>query len=171
MHESIMTRTAGRAAMRDLFEQVRQRYFRLPPAVRRVLYVAVLIGAVGLAAALGGDLVSTFLITGAVLCFVALTLRFPRAAATALVVVGWCALLPVFVTLFPIPSMAPTLLLVLALPVAGGAHLIRWVTPWVSALLAFVAAGALAAALSPVSGNLAVWVAYGAAATVLGYRF
>ncbi|WP_049575384.1 AAA family ATPase [Nonomuraea sp. SBT364] len=171
MQESSRTRAAGRAAVRDLFEQVRVRYFRLPPAARRVMYVAVLVGAVGLSAALGGQLFQTFLITLAALCFVALTLRFPRAAATALVVAGWCALLPVFMALFPPTSLAPTLLLVLALPVAAGAHLIRWVAPWVTALLALVPAGALAAAVSLVSESLAVWVAYGASAAVLGYRF
>jgi len=170
MQESSRTRAAGRAVVRDLFEQVRRRYFLLPPAVRRVMYVAILIGAVGLAAALGGDLFRTFLLTLTALCFLALTLRFPRAAATALVVLAWSALLPIFMALFPPPSLAPSLLLVLAVPVAVAAHLIRWVTPWMSALLAFLPAGALAAALSLVSENLAVWVAYAAAAAVLGYR-
>src|SRR5690606_6381748 len=106
-----------------------------------------------------------------VLCFVALTLRFPQAAATVLVVAGWTMLLPLFAALFPPQSMAPSLLMVLALPVAVAAHLIRWVTPWVSAVLALIPAGALAAAVSPISENLAVWVAYGAATAVLGYRF
>ncbi|MFG1942573.1 AAA family ATPase [Nonomuraea sp. NPDC048826] len=171
MQESGRTRAAGRAAVRDLFEQVRLRYFRLPPAVRRVLYAAILIGAVGTGAALGWHLLNTFLLTAVILCFVALTLRFPPAAATVLVVAGWTVLLPLFITLFTPQSMAPTLLLLLAVPVAIAAHLIRWVTPWVSALLALVPAGALAAALSLVSENLAVWTAYGAAAAVLGYRF
>jgi SpoVK/Ycf46/Vps4 family AAA+-type ATPase len=171
MQESGRARAAGRAAVRDLFEQVRLRYFRLPPAVRRVLYAAVLVGAVGTGAALGWNLLNTFLITAVVLCFVALTLRFPQAAATVLVVAGWTMLLPLFAALFPPQSMAPSLLMVLALPVAVAAHLIRWVTPWVSAVLALIPAGALAAAVSPISENLAVWVAYGAATAVLGYRF
>ncbi|TXK39336.1 AAA family ATPase [Nonomuraea sp. C10] len=171
MQESGRARPAGRAAVRDLFEQVRLRYFRLPPAVRRVLYAAILIGAVGTGAALGWDLLDTFLTTALILCFVALTLRFPQAAATVLVLAGWIALLPLFSPLFPAQPMAPTLLMLLAVPVAVAAHLIRWVTPWMSALLALVPAGALAAALSLVSENLAVWVAYGAAAVVLGYRF
>ncbi|MEV4101939.1 AAA family ATPase [Nonomuraea sp. NPDC049649] len=171
MQESGRTRAAGRAAVRDLFEQVRMRYFRLPPAARRVLYAVILIGAVGTGAALGWDLLNTFLTTAVILCFVALTLRFPQAAATALVVAGWLALLPVFASLFPAWSLAPTLLMLLALPVAVAAHLIRWVTPWVSALLALVPAGALAAALASVSDNLAVWAGYGAAAAVLGHRF
>ncbi|MFE3453520.1 AAA family ATPase [Nonomuraea sp. NPDC059194] len=171
MRDSDRTRSAGRAAARDLFEQVRLRYFHLPPAVRRVMHVGVLVGAVGLAAAMGWDLFRTFLITLVLLGFVALTLRFPRAAATALVLLGWACLLPVFMALFAERSMAPTFLMLLALPVAGGAHLIRWVPPWVTTLMALVPAGALAAALSPVSEGTAVWVAYGAAAAVLVHRF
>ncbi|MGV9308313.1 AAA family ATPase [Nonomuraea sp. NPDC003727] len=135
------------------------------------MHVGVLVGAVGLAAAMGWDLFKTFLVTLVLLGFVALTLRFPRAAATALVLLGWGCLLPVFVMLFPAPSMAPTLLMVLALPVAAGAHLIRWVPPWVTALMALLPAGALAAALSPVSDGIAVWASYGAAAAVLVHRF
>ncbi|WP_101788460.1 AAA family ATPase [Nonomuraea indica] len=171
MRESGRTQAAGRAAARDLFERVRLRYFGLPPAVRRVLYAAVLIGSVGLAAALGWDLWQTFLVTLVALGFAALTLRFPRAAATALVVAAWAALVPVLGVLFPARSLAPTLLLVLAVPVAACAHLIRWVAPWLTALLALVPAGLLAAAVSPVSDGIAVWVAYGAAAAVLLYRF
>ncbi|MBB6349526.1 SpoVK/Ycf46/Vps4 family AAA+-type ATPase [Nonomuraea muscovyensis] len=171
MRESGRTQAAGRAAARDLFERVRLRYFRLPPAVRRVMYAGVLIGSVGLAAALGWDLWQTFLITLIVLGFAALALRFPRAAATALVVGAWAALVPVMSVLFPGRSPAPTLLLVLAVPVVAAAHLIRWVAPWLTALLALVPAGLLAAAVSPVSDGIAVWVAYGAAAVVLLYRF
>ncbi|MFB4287652.1 AAA family ATPase [Nonomuraea sp. ATR24] len=170
MQESSRTRAAGRAAVRDLFEQVRVRYFRLPPAARRVMYVVVLVGSVGVSAALGGQLFQTFLLTMAALSFIALALHFPRAAATLLVVAAWACLVPVFEVLFQAPFTS-TLLLLLALPVAAGAHLIRWVAPWVTALLALVPAGALAAAVSLVSESLAVWVAYGAAAAVLGYRF
>ncbi|WP_157978703.1 AAA family ATPase, partial [Nocardia aurea] len=113
-------------------------------------------------------------VTLLVLGFVALTLRFPRAAATALVIAAWAALVPAIAVLFPVRSLAPTLLLVLAVPVAAAAHLIRWVAPWLTALLALIPAGLLAAALSPlapVSEGIAVWVAYGAAAAVLLYRF
>ncbi|MFI6504322.1 AAA family ATPase [Nonomuraea typhae] len=170
MRESDRARPAGRAAARDLFEQVRLRYFQLPPAVRRVLYVGVLVGALGVAAALRWDLFQTFLWTAGLLAFAALTLRFPRAAATLLVVAGWLLLLPVFAMLFP-QSAVPLLLMALALPVAVAAHLIRWVPPWLSALMALVPAGSLAAALSPVSASLALWAAYGAAAAVLLYRF
>ncbi|MFI9554658.1 AAA family ATPase [Nonomuraea endophytica] len=171
MRESDRARPAGRATARDLFEQVRLRYFQLPPAVRRVLYVGVLVVAVGVAAALGWDMFQTFLVTLALLGFTALTLRFPRAAATVLVVAGWLALLPVFMMLFPPRSGVPILLMALALPVAGVAHLITWVPPWLTTLMALVPAGALAAALSPVSESLALWVAYGAAAAILLYRF
>lgn len=171
MRESGRAQAAGRTAARDLFEQVRLRYFHLPPAMRRVMHVVVLIATVGVAAALGWDLFKTFLITLLVLAFLALTLRFPRAAATVLVLAGWCALLPVFYALFPPPSLAPTLLMVLAVPVAAGAHLIRWVTPWLTVLMALVPAGALAAAVSFVSDAAAVWIAYGAATAVLVQRF
>ncbi|MFD1933593.1 MULTISPECIES: AAA family ATPase [Nonomuraea] len=135
------------------------------------MHVGILVGAVGLAAAMGWDLFKTFLVTLVLLGFVSLTLRFPRAAATALVLLGWACLLPVFMALFPERSMSPTFMMVLALPVAAGAHLIRWVTPWVTTLMALVPAGALAAALSPVSEGTAVWAAYGAAAAILVYRF
>ncbi|WP_157246335.1 AAA family ATPase [Nonomuraea typhae] len=170
MRESDRARPAGRAAARDLFEQVRLRYFQLPPAVRRVLYVGVLVGALGVAAALRWDLFQTFLWTAGLLAFAALTLRFPRAAATLLVVAGWLLLLPVFAMLFP-QSATPLLLMALALPVAVAAHLIRWVPPWLSALMALVPAGSLAAALHSVPGSIALWAAYGAAAAVLLYRF
>ncbi|MEU0567899.1 AAA family ATPase [Nonomuraea sp. NPDC005983] len=171
MRESDRVRAAGRGAARDLFEQVRLRYFQLPPAVRRVLYVVVLVGAVGLGAAVGWELLRTFLITLVALGFVALTLRFPRAAATVLVLAAWGALAPLFAALFPPHSVAPILLALLGLPVAAAAHLIRWVPPWQSALMALVPAGMLAAALALVSDAVAVWVAYGAAAAVLVYRF
>ncbi|MFD0471639.1 hypothetical protein ACFQ0B_27500 [Nonomuraea thailandensis] len=84
------------------------------------------------------------------LAFVALTMRYPRAAATALVVAGWMALaLQVFGRLFPDGAATVHVMVFLALPVAGAAHLIRWVTPWVSTLMALAPAGLLAAAISP----------------------
>ncbi|SEM51391.1 AAA family ATPase [Nonomuraea pusilla] len=171
MRESDRAQAAGRAAARDLFERVRLRYFQLPPATRRVIYVVLLIATLGVGAALGWDLLKTFPVTLAVLGFVALTLRFPRAAATVLVVAGWYALMPLFSALFPPGSPALHLLLALSLPVAAAAHLIRWVTPWVTTLLALAPAGILAAAISPVSPSAAVWVACAAAAAVLGHRF
>ncbi|MFC5822890.1 AAA family ATPase [Nonomuraea insulae] len=172
MRESDRAQTAGRAAARDLFEKVRLRYFQIPPAVRRVLYVGALVATMGIAAALGWDLFQTFPLVLLLLAFVALTMRYPRAAATALVVVCWGALaLVTFSTLFPPGAITPHLMVALALPVAGAAHLIRWVTPWVTTLMALVPAGMLAAALSPVSDGTAVWAAYASAAVVLAYRF
>ncbi|SEG42401.1 type VII secretion AAA-ATPase EccA [Nonomuraea solani] len=172
MQESGRTQAAGRAAARDLFEKVRQRYFQIPPAVRRVLYVAVLVVTMGVGAALGWDLIQTFPLVLMLLAFVALTMRFPRAAATALVVAGWVALaLPVFSGLFPPGSASVHLMVALALPVAAAAHLIAWVTPWVSTLFALVPAGLLGAAVSPASEGASLWAAYAAATAVLVYRF
>ncbi|NUP78749.1 MAG: AAA family ATPase [Nonomuraea sp.] len=172
MRESDRAQTAGRAAARDLFEQVRLRYFQIPPAVRRVLYAVVLIGAMGVGAALGWDLLKTFPLVLLALGFVALTMRFPRAAATALVVAGWVVLaLPAFSGLFPPGSTALHVMVGLALPVAAAAHLIRWVTPWLTTLVALVPAGLLAAGLSFVSATVALWAACLAAAVALVYRF
>jgi SpoVK/Ycf46/Vps4 family AAA+-type ATPase len=64
--------------------------------------------------------------------------------------------------------------MILSLPVAGIAHLIRWVPPWATTLLALVPAGAVAAVLAFVfaeSQGIAWGVAYGVAAVVLVYRF
>ncbi|GAA2887046.1 AAA family ATPase [Nonomuraea rubra] len=172
MRESGRAQIAGRAAARDLFEKVRLRYFQIPPAVRRVIYVVVLVVTMGVGAALGWDLLKTFPLVLLLLAFVALTMRYPRAAATALVVAGWMALaLQVFGRLFPEGAATVHVMVFLALPVAGAAHLIRWVTPWVSTLMALAPAGVLAAAISPVSDGTAVWVACAAAMAVLGYRF
>ncbi|MFG1705954.1 AAA family ATPase [Nonomuraea sp. M3C6] len=172
MRESDRAQAAGRAAARDLFEKVRLRYFQIPPAVRRVLYVVVLIATMGVGAALGWDLLKTFPLVLLVLAFIALTMRFPRAAATALVVAGWVVLaLPVFSGLFPEGAGSVHLMVALALPVAAAAHLIRWVVPWVTTLMALAPAGMLAAAVSPISDDVAVWSACAAAAAVLVYRF
>ncbi|GAA0911595.1 AAA family ATPase [Nonomuraea longicatena] len=171
MRETGRARPAGRTAARDLFEQVRLRYFQLPPAVRKALYVGVLVVAVGMGAALGWELFATFLTSLTLLGFAALTLHFPRAAATVLVVAAWSTLaFAVFSHLFP-RSFVPTLLLVLGVLVAGAAHLIRWVPPWLTTLMALAPAGALAAALSPVSESIALWAAVGCAAIVLVVRF
>ncbi|MET9248348.1 AAA family ATPase [Nonomuraea sp. NPDC003709] len=172
MQESGRAQAAGRVAARDLFEKVRLRYYQIPPAVRRVLYVVVLVAIMGLGAALGWNLLNTFPLVLLGLAFVALTMRFPRAAATVLVVAGWVVLtLPIFSGLFPAGSGSVHLMVALALPAAGGAHLIRWVAPWVTTLLALAPAGVLAVPLSFVSANVAVWVAYAVAAAVLVYRF
>ncbi|RVX43414.1 type VII secretion ATPase EccA [Nonomuraea polychroma] len=172
MRESGRAQAAGRAAARDLFEQVRERYDRIPPAIRRVLYVVALVATMGVGAALGWNLGATFVITLVLLAFIALTMRFPRAAATTLVVAGWVVVaLWLFSALYPPGSMAVHLMVGLALLVAAAAHLIRWVPPWVTTLAALIPAGMLAAALAPVSPNVSVWVGYGAALTVLVYRF
>ncbi|MCG5219542.1 AAA family ATPase [Streptosporangium soli] len=170
MREPDRARPAGRAKARDLFEQVRLRYFRIPPHLRRAGFVVIVIGSVGVAAAAGWDMFQTFLLTLILLSFVALTLRFPRAAATALVLAGWAALLPVFVALFEPQSPAPILLMILGIAVAATAHLIRWVAPWVTTLAALAAAGALATAFSFLAPAAAVLVAYVAAGAVLLFR-
>ncbi|TDD02491.1 AAA family ATPase [Nonomuraea deserti] len=172
MRESDRAQAAGRAAARDLFEKVRQRYYQIPPAARRVLYVVVLVAAMGVGAALGWDLLRTFPLVLLALAFVALTMRFPRAAATALVVAGWVVLaLPLFSGLFPPGSGSVHLMVGLALPVAAGAHLIRWVTPWVTTLVALAPAGLLAVPLSFAAENVSVWAAYATALAVLIHRF
>ncbi|TDB98041.1 AAA family ATPase [Nonomuraea longispora] len=172
MRESDRAQAAGRAAARDLFEKVRQRYYQIPPAARRVLYVVVLVAAMGVGAALGWDLLGTFPLVLLALAFVALTMRFPRAAATSLVAAGWVVLaLPLFSGLFPPGSGSVHLMVGLALPVAAAAHLIRWVTPWVTTLMALAPAGLLAVPLSFASENVSVWAAYAAALAVLIQRF
>ncbi|MEO3873051.1 AAA family ATPase [Nonomuraea sp. B12E4] len=172
MRESDRAQAAGRAAARDLFEKVRLRYFQIPPAVRRVLYVVALVATMGVGAAFGWDLLKTFPVVLLVLAFVALTMRFPRAAATTLVVAGWMVLaLLAFSGLFPAGAGTLHLMVGLALPVAAAAHLIRWVTPWVTTLAALAPAGVLAALLSFVSDEVAVWAACAAALAVLVHRF
>ncbi|MEW9529974.1 AAA family ATPase [Microbispora sp. NPDC049125] len=174
MRDSDRARAAGllsRTAARDLFEQVRFRYFHLPPFVRRVMFVAVLVATMGTAAALNWPLWNTFVWAFVVLAFVALSLSYPRAAATVLVLAGWGLLLPVLMAAFGASSPAPGLLMLLGAGVAGAAHLIRWVPPWLTTLMALVPAGVVAFALSPVSTPAALWGAYGAAAAVLVYRF
>ncbi|MFI6482840.1 AAA family ATPase [Nonomuraea sp. NPDC050663] len=167
MRDSDRTREAGRATARELFEQVRARYFRLPPALRRLLFGVVLVGTVGLGAALGWELWGTFVTAAIVLGFLALTLNFPRAAATVLVLIPW-GFAVVLISQAPGPLMLLSLLGVL---VAVGAHLIGWVPPWLTTLMALVPAGVAAAALMPVMGMAAISVSYGVAIAVLIYRF
>ncbi|MEV6862568.1 AAA family ATPase [Streptosporangium subroseum] len=175
MRESGRARPAGRAAARDLFEQVRLSYFRLSVPLRRLIYAGVLIGVVGLALGVGWDPIYTFMTTLTLLGFVALTLRFPRAAATLVVVLGWLMALFFLQGTYGWPPLVSTALVVLGLSVAGIAHLIRWVPPWVTTLLALVSAGVVAAVLATTvaseSPGVAVGVAYGVAVAVLVYRF
>ncbi|WP_433241692.1 AAA family ATPase [Streptosporangium sp. CA-135522] len=171
MREPDRARPAGRAAARDVFEQVRLRYFRLSPFLRRLIYGVSLIGAVGLALGMGWSPLNAFFVTFILLAFIALTLRFPRAAATSVVVAAWALLLPVLGSLYSTPQPFPGALMLLALPVAGIAHLIRWVPPWLTALMALAPAAVVVLALTAIAPGAAVWAAYGVAAAVLAYRF
>ncbi|WP_248958788.1 AAA family ATPase [Sphaerisporangium perillae] len=170
MRDSDRARPAGRAAARDAFEHVRLRYFQLSRATRRVMFAAVLIGALVLAVVLGWSLFSTFVTTLLLLGYAELTLRYPRAAATVLVVVAWCSLLVVAVEYLRPHSMLPTLLVVLGVVTGVAAHLIRWVTPWVTTMAALGSAAMVALAVATFSADVAAWGAYGVAAAVLVYR-
>ncbi|MEN3535910.1 AAA family ATPase [Microbispora sp. ZYX-F-249] len=173
MRDSDRARAASllnRTAARDLFEQVRFRYFRLPPFARRALFVVLLVATMGVAAALNWSLMPTFIYTFLALCFLALALSYPRAAATVLVLAGWGLLLPLFMGVFGGQSIAPGLLMLLGALTGGAAHLIRWVPPWLTTLMSLVPAGVVALSLSPLSPSAALWGAYGAAAAVLLYR-
>ncbi|GGS67261.1 hypothetical protein GCM10010156_27750 [Planobispora rosea] len=171
MRDSDRARPAGRTAARDLFEQVRARYFRLPPAGRRLLHVVAFLAAMTSAAILGWSLFTTALVTIALLGFTALTLRFPRAGATVLVLAGWMLVLGFFMGLYGPRSPAPALLLVLGVAVAGIAHLIRWVPPWLTTLMALVPAAVAAFALFFIAPAAGPWAACGVAAAVLVHRF
>ncbi|MBO4274214.1 AAA family ATPase [Microbispora triticiradicis] len=173
MRDSDRARAASllsRTAARDLFEQVRFRYFHLPPFARRVLFVVLLVAVMGVAAALNWSLMPTFIGTVTALAFVALALSYPRAAATVLVLAAWGLLLPLFMVVYGGQSPVPGLLMLLGVLVAISAHLIRWVPPWLTTLMSLAAAGLVALSLSPLSSSAALWGAYGAAAAVLLYR-
>ncbi|GAA3440973.1 AAA family ATPase [Planomonospora venezuelensis] len=171
MRDSDRARPAGRAAARELFEQVRTRYFDLAPALRRLIHAAVLLTSVVLAVALGWGLLSTVLLTGLLLGFATLTLRFPRAAATALVLAVWVLLAPVLAAAYGGRPYGLGLLLFLGLAAAGAAHLIRWVPPWLTTLAALLPAGVTVFALSFVAPAAGIWAGYAAAAAALVYRF
>ncbi|GII54846.1 hypothetical protein Pth03_32350 [Planotetraspora thailandica] len=149
---------------------MRLRYFRLSPFARRAVFAGLLIAVMGLAAALGWSLAPTFVYAVVLLAFAALALSYPRAAATALVVAGWGLPGWVFYSMFGTQSPAAFLLILLAILVAGAAHLIRWVAPWVTTLMALVPAALVAFALSWTSPTASVWGAYLVAAAVLVYR-
>ncbi|MBD3143584.1 AAA family ATPase [Microbispora bryophytorum] len=173
MRDSDRARAASllsRTAARDLFEQVRFRYFHLPPFARRALFVVLLVATMGVAAALNWSLAPTFIYTFVALCFLALALSYPRAAATVLVLAGWGLLLPLFMGAFGGQSIMPGLLMLLGALTGGAAHLIRWVPPWLTTLMSLAPAGVVALSLSPLSPSAALWSAYGVAAAVLLYR-
>src|SRR5690606_3861160 len=128
------------------------------------------VAVMGLAAVLNWSLATTFVYAVVALAFLALTLNYPRAAATVLVLVAWGLVVP---TLLP-PVGGQVLvpwLLTLAIPVAVAAHLIRWVPPWVTTLAALLPALVVAVSLVSWSSTGAFWGAAGAAAAVLVYRF
>ncbi|MBB2913200.1 SpoVK/Ycf46/Vps4 family AAA+-type ATPase [Streptosporangium becharense] len=175
MRESGRARPAGRAAARDLFEQVRLGYFRLAPPLRRLIYAGVLVAAVGLAFGMGWSPLAAFFVTLTLLSFAVLTLRFPRAAATVLVVFAWLAMLTLMRDGYGWSSPVITALMFLGPLVGGAAHLIRWVPPWLTTVMALAPAGLVAAVLGTLLGVLgpavAIWTAYAAAAAVLVHRF
>lgn len=137
---------------------------------RGALFVVLLVATMGLAAALNWSLVPTFIYTFLALCFLALALSYPRAAATVLVLAGWGLLLPLFMGVFGGQSIAPGLLMLLGALTGVAAHLIRWVPPWLTTLMALAPAGVVALSLSPLSPSAALWGAYGVVAAVLLYR-
>ncbi|GAA4220006.1 SpoVK/Ycf46/Vps4 family AAA+-type ATPase [Streptosporangium album] len=171
MREPDRARPAGRAAARDAFEHVRLRYFQLSAFLRRLIHVVLLIGAVGLALGMGWSPFTAFFGALTLLAFMALTLRFPRAAATLVVVAAWPLLLLIFQSLYGAQPVPPAGLMFLALPVAGIAHLIRWVPPWLTTLMALAPAALVALVLASLWPGGVLWAAYGVAAAVLVYRF
>ncbi|MEO3811776.1 AAA family ATPase [Sphaerisporangium sp. B11E5] len=170
MRDSDRARPAGRAAARDAFEHVRRRYFALSPAMRRVIFFVVLIGAVVVGVLTGGSLFTTLVTTFLLLGFAELTLRYPRAAATVLVVVAWSCAVVVAGSYLQPHSALPTFYLLLGLLVGVAAHLVRWVTPWVTTVASLGAAAMVALAVATFSPGIAVWAAYGVAVAVLAYR-
>ncbi|RJL34431.1 AAA family ATPase [Bailinhaonella thermotolerans] len=167
MHDSDRARPAGRDAAREMFDRVRERYYRTAPGLRRLGYAAVVLAALGGVLAFGWPLVTTVFYVALGLAFFALTMRFPRAAATVLVLLAWGAAAALIAGLHPDPAGALTALALLGLLVAGAAHLIRHVPPWQTVALALAAAAFLAVVLA---GRAPVWVAYAGAAAVLVWR-
>jgi SpoVK/Ycf46/Vps4 family AAA+-type ATPase len=157
---------------RNLFEQVRLCYFRSSPLARRGLYAGTLIIMLGLALALGWNFGTTFVYTVALLAFVALALRFPRAAATVLVLSLW--LLLAIAMLAPLDDQMPLrAMTLLGIAVAGAAHLIRWVPPWATTLMALLPGALLAVAggFDWLPTPVVLGGSFGTAAVILGYRF
>ncbi|WP_433500378.1 AAA family ATPase [Sphaerimonospora sp. CA-214678] len=172
MRDSDRARAAGRlnrTAAHELFERVRFRYFHLPPFARRAIFALLLVATMGVAAALDWSLVPTFVSAVVVLGFLALSLSFPRAAATVLVVGAWGLMVPALLPLVGGERLVPWLM-TLAIPVAVAAHLIRWVPPWLTTLSALLPAGVVAIAIASWSPSGALWGACGVAAAVLVYR-
>jgi SpoVK/Ycf46/Vps4 family AAA+-type ATPase len=172
MRDSDRTRPAGRAVARNLFEQVRLRYFQFSPLARRAIHAGTLILTLAVALALGWPLFTTFVYTVIVLAFASLVLRFPRAAATVVVLVVWSSLVVAFLT--PLhEQLAVVAMLALGVMAAVVAHLIRWVPPWATTLMALLPGALLTVAvgLEWFATSVALWGAYAAAVAVLAYRF
>ncbi|MEU9884626.1 AAA family ATPase [Sphaerisporangium sp. NPDC051011] len=169
MRDSDRARPAGRAAARDAFERVRIRYFQLSRGTRRTIFAAVLIGAAVLTVLLGWPF-PAFVTVLLLLGYAELTLRFPRAAATVLVVVAWSCVMVVMGGYVQPNSALPTLFILLGVLAGVAAHLIRWVTPWVTTLAALGAAAMVTFAVATFSPQIALWAAYGVAGAVLVYR-
>ncbi|WP_439648634.1 AAA family ATPase [Herbidospora yilanensis] len=116
----------------------------------------------------------TFFATLTILAFTVLALHFPRGAATLLVVAAWSVICPFIMVVANSQAIGTFLLFplwLLGLVVAGIAHLIRWVPPWLTTALALGAAAITGMLLRLVSDPAALYGAYGAAAVVLVWRF
>lgn len=87
-----------------------------------------------------------------------------------MVVAAWPLFLLLFHSLYG-TQPTPAGLMLLALPVAGVAHLIRWVPPWLTTLMALVPAALVAPVCAALWPGGVLWAAYGVAAAVLVYRF
>ncbi|GII65008.1 hypothetical protein Skr01_50930 [Sphaerisporangium krabiense] len=169
MRDSDRARPAGRAVARDHFERVRKGYFRLSRGQRRALFAGGLAAGAILALVLGWSF-ATFVTIFLLLCYADLTLRFPRAAATVLVVVAWCSVMVAMGGFVQPNSALPTMFILLGVLTGGAAHLIQHVTPWVTTLAALGAAAMVTFAVATFSPQIAVFAAYGVAVAVLVYR-
>ncbi|GAB1821604.1 hypothetical protein HerbRD11066_47680 [Herbidospora sp. RD11066] len=133
-----------------------------------------LVGSIAMGAGFGWDLMQTFFLSLSVLGFLVLALHFPRGAATLLVVAAWSLVCPFVMVVANSQAIGNILLFplwLLGFVVAGLAHLIRWVPPWLTTALALGAA-AVAGMLLRLAGDLpALYGAYGAATVVLVWRF
>ncbi|GII87182.1 hypothetical protein Ssi03_51720 [Sphaerisporangium siamense] len=169
MRDSDRARPAGRAVARDHFERVRKGYFRLSRGQRRALFAGGLAAGAILALVLGWSF-AAFVTIFLLLCYADLTLRFPRAAATVLVVVAWCSVMVAMGGFVQPNSALPTMFILLGVLTGGAAHLIQHVTPWVTTLAALGAAAMVTFAVATFSPQIALFAAYGVAVVVLVYR-
>ncbi|WP_283138187.1 AAA family ATPase [Rhizohabitans arisaemae] len=171
MRHSDRARPLGHDPARNLFTRMRDGYAMSSPGVRRGLTAGVFAATAALLLVLTGSLGSALIYAVLLVGFVLLALHRPPVAATVLVLLGWGMMLPVFGWAFGGPAGEPMLLMLLGLIAAVCAHLINWVSPWLTTLMALAAAGALALAFAGLWPVVALWIAYAAAACVLGVRF